>query len=356
MTDIHASETNSARFGVYLEGNLHAFRFRMRSEPSVHPVWKVLKVLIYGAWCIGGLAFGIAAGWLEVGKDTVTGSLTVQKIRQTPPQEIFSSNVLYLLVLGCDENRSFIDQSVTKRKARSDMMLCLRLDFESNTLTGISIPRDLLVQVPGYRMQKINAYHLLGGPELAQQAAEQVLGVRIDRTAVLDYDAFQRVVNLVGGVEVFVPKKMKWTDRAGDLYIDLEPGRQVLNGYNALGFVRFRHSDSDYERQRRQKEFMVAFKNSVMARPEVLPSIANEAVNLLGGTLEPSEVASLMLFAQRIGQDNIRMGMVPVTEGSDRRFGFYQEVDEVKLPEVLEQFRFLERGWATGGMSDASRF
>ncbi len=312
----------------------------MSSIQSPSPFLRVIGVLFYGLWCVGILGVGVAAGWIGVGRDSVGGSFTIQTIKNTPPQEVFADNVVYLLVLGCDENRSFIDQSVTKHKARSDMMLCLRLDFDNNRITGISIPRDTLVQLPGYRLQKINAYHAIGGTDLAQQASESVLKTPIDRTVVLDFEAFQRVINLVGGVEIFVAKKMKWTDKAGDLYIDLEPGRQTLNGYNAMGFVRFRHSDSDYERQKRQKELMVAFKDSLKSKPDVVPAVLEEAKNLLGGGLSSDEIAALMRFGQRVGQDNIRMGMVPVTEGKDRAHGFFMLVDEPRLDETLEEFLF----------------
>lgn len=325
------------------------------SSVSQRPVGlRVLGGFVYVLWCAAVLGVGALAGWIGVGQNRVSWELPKQQLLGTPPQQIFHDDVLYMLILGCDEDRSFIDQSVTKNKARSDMMLVARMDFTNKRITGLSIPRDLLVQLPGYRLQKINGYHAIGGPELAERAAESVLGVPIDRTVVLDFEAFQRVVNLVGGVEIFVPKKMKWTDRAGDLYIDLKPGRQVLNGYNAMGFVRFRHADSDYERQKRQKEFMVAFKDAVMKRPDLLPAVANESVNLLGGGLLPAEVSALILFGQNVNPESIRMGMVPVTEGRDRRHGFYMLLDEAGLRRAVDEFNFKESPMAgTSGASAA---
>lgn len=313
---------------------------------------KVLSYIFYAIWCAAILGMGVGAGWIGIGRGTVAETFLADKLPPNPflkkktPQEMFGSNVFYLLVLGCDEDRSFVDQGVTRHKARSDMMLCMRLDFEKNLITGVSIPRDTLVELPGYRMQKINAYHVIGGPELSERAAESVLGVDIDRTAVLDFEAFQRMVNLVGGVDIFVAKKMKWTDRAGDLYIDLKPGRQTLNGYNAMGFVRFRHSDSDYERQKRQKELMVAFQEALMANKLAAPAVLEEAVNLLGGGLKSDEIGALMTFGEKVGQDNIKMGMVPVTEGRDRAYGYYMLVDRNKIDSVLEEFLFKPKSYA----------
>lgn len=312
---------------------------------------KVLSYIFYAIWCFVILGVGVGAGWIGLGRDSVTFEFVKQNtpipfFKPKTAPEIFGTNVFYLLVLGCDEDRSFINQDVTRQKARSDMMLCMRLDFDNNLITGVSIPRDTLVELPGYRMQKINAYHVHGGPELSERAAESVLGVDIARTVVLDFEAFQKMINLVGGVEIFVAKKMKWTDRAGDLYIDLKPGRQVLNGYNAMGFVRFRHSDSDYERQKRQKELMVAFQEALMANKLAGPAVADEAKNLLSGGLNSEEIAALMSFGRKVGQDNIKMGMVPVTEGRDRAYGYYMLVDQDKIDSVLEEFLFRPKSYA----------
>lgn len=178
------------------------------------------------------------------------------------------------------------------------MMLLLRLDFDQKAITGVSIPRDMIWEVDGYRAGKINQYHEFGGKPLAEEAVEKLVGVDIDRVAVLDFEAFQRVINLVGGIEIYVPKDMKYTDKAGGLYIDLKEGRQTLNGYNAMCFVRMRKSDSDYERQKRQKDLMLAFKAKLQSKPEMLTTIADETINMLGGEMNADEIAALS-FSQR---------------------------------------------------------
>lgn len=222
-------------------------------------------------------------------------------------------------------------------------MLLLRLDFDHKAITGVSIPRDMIWAMDGYRTGKINQYHEFGGKPLAEAAVEKLVGVDIDRVAVLDFEAFQRVVNLVGGIEIYVPKDMKYTDKAGGLYIDLKEGRQTLNGYNAMCFVRMRKSDSDYERQKRQKDLMMAFKDKLQAKPELLTTIADETINMLGKEMNAREVAALSIFAKDVGQENIKLGMIPVIEAEqDRRYGWHQVLDEDNLGKTLGEFKFTE--------------
>ena len=218
------------------------------------------------------------------------------------------------------------------------MMLVARLDFKANRISGVTIPRDLLVQLPGYRSQKINAYHSIGGADLAKRAAEYVVGIPIDRVVTIDYEALKDMVDLIGGVEVFVEKKMKWTDKAGGLFIDLKPGRQTLDGYNAMCYVRFRHSDSDFARSERQKNFLMAFKASALGSPMMMNRVAGKAVQLLGGGLSPSEVAALAMFSQKVSADNIKFGAIPVLPASH----YNLEIDRGQLRETLRQYHLID--------------
>jgi anionic cell wall polymer biosynthesis LytR-Cps2A-Psr (LCP) family protein len=146
------------------------------------------------------------------------------------------------------------------------------------------------------------------------------------------------MVDLVGGVEIYVPKRMKYTDRRGGLFIDFKPGRRMLDGYDAMCFVRYRHGDSDFKRQDRQKDFMLAFREAALEHPTQIPKIANKAVDVLGKALTAEELASLVMFARGIASDNISLGMVPTVpaSGSDLR------VDSSQLEQVLRDHHLIE--------------
>jgi len=321
--------------------------------PRRTPAWKrIIGTIGYLAVMATVGLSGTALGWLN--SSDVLGEAMRQKAMNVQPQDVFArggveSDSLVLLVLGCDEDRYYGGPASNRKPgqvldtaARSDMIMVAKLDFRRNRITGVSIPRDLEVRLDGYRAQKVNAYHAIGGreggaeraKELATEAVEQVIDTRIDRTVVLDFAVFQDIVDLMGGVKVYVDKDMKYDDNAADLHIDLKKGEQVLNGEDAMGFVRFRHSDSDFERQKRQKNLIVALQAKVLQKWQMSPKLVDKGIGLLGNEFDAREVAALMLFAQRVGSENIEITMVPVKA---MRGTTNLALDRRKLPEVLEK-------------------
>lgn len=300
-------------------------------------LWKRLfGYLAYTALLLLVFAASSVAGYVH--SSPVLSAAVRQAIRRETPKDIFHKDSLTVLVLGCDEDLSPGGKKVLRRHARSDMILVAKIDFAKKRIGAVSIPRDTLADLPGYRKQKINAFHAIGGADLSKRVVESLLGIPIDRVLVIDFTAFQDMVDLVGGVEVFVPKKMDWDDKAGKLFIHLKPGKQVLDGYNAMCFVRFRHSDSDFMRQQRQKDFMMAFKDKVLSQPMLINQVCEKAIETLGGAFTADELVSLALFAKTVKGDNIRMGMVPVLPA-----GHYNlEIDRGKLEKTLRQYYLLE--------------
>jgi len=299
---------------------------------------RVFGGVAYGVVLVLALLVGTVGGWIK--QSPVIGKAI---FNPKPPQEAFKANTVTLLILGCDEDIADFTHKVIKKYARSDMMLIAKLDFDHNLITGVSIPRDTECQMPGYKRMKINAYHELAkkGQEaaLTEKAVEYLLpGVKIDRVVTLDFDAFQQMVDLVGGVPLDVVKPLNYDDNAGGLHIHIKQGYQVMNGYTAMGFVRFRHADSDFVRQERQKQFLIAFKNQVLKNWLAIPSIVNEGVDVIGGALNVDEIASLARFAKSVPTQNIQWGQIPVVDGK----GSYLKVVRSKLPQVLAQYRLID--------------
>lgn len=309
--------------------------YRFTNESSTAK--KVAGGLFYGFVCLVALMLGSGAQW--VSRSPVMWEGLIQWGSRQSPEDIFNKDTLTLLVLGCDEDRAYGGKTILRKYARSDVMLVMKIDFKQKRVGGVSIPRDLEVSVPGYMPQKINAYHSIGGKELAQQAAQQVVGfgVPIDRTIVINYDAFQKMVDAAGGVEVYVDKKMDYDDDRGHLHVHLTPGRHKLNGYEAMGFVRFRHdSGSDMRRQGRQRDFLIAFKETIKKNPATFPEVTNRAEEVLNGALDSREVAALGLYLRGIPNDNIKLGQVPVVDKPGP--GWNLLLNEEKLPEVLAEY------------------
>lgn len=309
------------------------------SEPS-RPKRAWIAWTLYGVACLIALALGSGLGWLSRSPilAEAVGNSMKSAVGIKPADPFENLDHLTLLVLGCDADYSRGGKKILRKYARSDMMMVVRLDLKSKQVTGVSIPRDTLAKVDGYSEQKINAFHSIGGSELAQAAVESLLpGVDIDRVVILDFENFQEMVDIAGGVELDVKKRMKWTDKAAKLKIDLKPGLQKLNGYDAMGFVRFRHTDSDMHRMDRQRQFMIAFKQAVFANPLQIPDIANKAVDVLNGSLNNEEILALAKFSKDLPDDSIRMGTLPTLDAGS----YNLRVDSSKLTETLQEFNLI---------------
>lgn len=314
----------------------------MRSATRRRPLWfRIVGALFYIVFCATILLAGSAFGYLKSGK--LGQAIISDWLHPRTPNQIFNSDTLTILILGCDEDRAPNGGKVLKASARSDMILLVKVDFKHNRIGGISIPRDLLWGLPGYSKRKINAYYAAGGSDLAKAAVEDVLGIKIDRVIALNFDAFEEMVNVVGGVDVFVQKDLDYDDDAGDLHIHIEAGNRHLNGYNAMGFVRMRHSDSDFMRQARQKDFILAFKQTLVRKPWLLNAVASKAQDALGGAFTMDEIYSLAKFTKTVPGESMKMGMTPIIEGrKGTRYGYYVDLDTAKLPDALREFHVVD--------------
>jgi LCP family protein required for cell wall assembly len=296
------------------------------------------------------LGAGTVFGWASRSKLLSRVLTNPVAFLDNDPKQTFHQNSLNLLILGCDEDRYYHGtyangQNIYRKYARSDMMLVTKLDFANNQITGLSIPRDTLCMLPGHGRHKINAFHEdaqvfhWGDPdEITKQAVEHLLpSLHIDRVVVLDFEAIEKLVDLVGGVDLMVPKAMNYDDNAGELHIHIKQGFQRLDGYNAMCFVRFRHdAESDFGRQQRQKDFLLAFKKAVFQNIMRLPEVTSDGKTALNNALNDDEILSLAAFARRVPPDRIRMGMVPVVDGP----GTSLLVNRKKLPATLAEFGF----------------
>jgi polyisoprenyl-teichoic acid--peptidoglycan teichoic acid transferase len=227
------------------------------------------------------------------------------------------SRPVNLLVMGIDEgiDAEKEEQAAHPFQNRTDTMLLVRLNPESGKTSLLTIPRDTQVEIPDVGMEKINAANWKGGPELAAGVVSKTLnGVTIDRYVRINTQAFIDLVDVVGGVEVFVPIPMKYDDNTQKLHIDLKPGLQTLSGQQAEGFVRFRHDDlGDIGRTQRQQMLLKAlqkkFQNPLMLAR--LPQIFSVLQKHIDSNLSLGEMLALLQFSVQIKPDELQMVMLP---------------------------------------------
>ena len=137
----------------------------------------------------------------------------------------------------------------------TDTMIVVQLNPQQKALKLLNIPRDTKVRPEYTANAKINAA-ILDGPDASVRAVEGLLGIKLDGYLLVSIDGTKELVDALGGVEVYVPQRMEYTDNAAKLKIDLKPGLQVLNGQQAEGYLRFRYDNlGDIGRVQRQQAF-----------------------------------------------------------------------------------------------------
>jgi len=138
----------------------------------------------------------------------------------------------------------------------SDTIMILHIPVGGGRPMLISVPRDSYVNIPGYGMDKINAAFAFGGPALLAKTIQSDTGLYINHYMTIGFGGFVNVVNAVGGVRICLPSAIH--DPASG--VNLNAGCQVLNGGQALAFVRDRHSfaTEDLQREQDQRIFLAA--------------------------------------------------------------------------------------------------
>ena len=158
-----------------------------------------------------------------------------------------------ILIVGTDDDGT-----------RTDTIMIARMDVKDHTVAIMSIPRDTLIE-SSMTVPKINgAYGYAGkgekGIKNLKSHLSTLLGFEVDGYANVNLNAFVELVDLVDGVEFDVPMRMYYSDPTQDLYIDLQPGKQTLDGEHAMQLVRFRkgYATQDIQRTQVQQQFLKA--------------------------------------------------------------------------------------------------
>ena len=165
-----------------------------------------------------------------------------------------------ILLLGSDTRSG--SEAAQVSGSRADSIMLAHIPADGKGVYLVSIMRDTWVNIPGYGAAKINAALNYGGISLQVATVENLVGVKIDHVAEIEFEGFKSLVNAIGGVDVQVPFAFTsnvWT---------FTPGLMHLNGSGALSFVRERYSfaDGDYQRVRNQRAFLRGLYNTMKAK------------------------------------------------------------------------------------------
>lgn len=236
--------------------------------------------------------------------DTVEGGKT---------RDIVDSPGTDILLLGSDSRAGSADAAKVSGQ-RADTIMLMHIPKDGSGVYLISIMRDSWVNIPGYGSAKVNAALNYGGIGLQVATIEQLLGIKIDHVAEIDFTGFKDLTNAVGGVDVQVPVAFKtgvWS---------YTPGTMHMDGSTALAFVRERYSFAagDYQRVRNQRAYLRGLYNTLKTQG-ALSSIGKfkTVVDSLSGYLtvdkglDSSQVANLAAPVITNGSTAMHMMSLP---------------------------------------------
>lgn len=231
-------------------------------------------------------------------------------------------------------------------------MILLTLDPLNNTAGMMSIPRDLWVSIPGFDNGRINTAYFLGeayqmpggGPGLAVQTVEQLLGVEINYYAQVDFGAFTHFIDELGGVKIDVPRKIKIDPIVGDP-VKLKSGRQVLNGELSLAYARARNTrGGDLDRSVRQQQVVLGIRERLLDPSNLsrliknAPALYTEIAAGVQTNMTLDELIKLAVMAQTVPEEHISRQTI-----SPQEVIFAESPDGqsvlVPLPEKIRQLR-----------------
>ena len=148
-------------------------------------------------------------------------------------------NEILFLLMGVDANGIKNYSGI-----RSDTMMLFKVNFETGQINLLSIPRDTRVLIKG-KEDKINHAHSFGGTTLTMRTLRDFLNLDIDYYVKVDYEAVKVIVDAIDGVDIDVPRNMKYDDPYAKppLHINIKKGQQILGGKQAHDFLRWRHNN-----------------------------------------------------------------------------------------------------------------
>ena len=233
----------------------------------------------------------------------------------TPADGVTPERITFLL-LGVDQRPD--DPS----PPRTDNIIVLTVEPQSGKVGMVSVPRDMFVSIPGFDYSgKINTAYPIGesskypggGGALAKKTVSELLGYPIDYYVKINFDGFVKIVDLIGGIDVVVPKTIHDEEYPTIDYgietFHIDAGPQHLDGETALKYARTRHADDDFERAKRQQQVLLAVKDKLVQNKLMTTLHLLDLVRLMNDSVEhdipPMELPGLLSLASKMQINNV---------------------------------------------------
>lgn len=275
-----------------------------------------VAVYAFGQWELGKIGrLGITKFTGENFEQDGSGADTIEAV-DWGKADIATSvdGVVNVLLVGQDTRNP-------EQRARSDSMIVLSVNKNTNQLTMVSLMRDLYVKIPGYSDNKLNAAYAFGGFELLDETIATNFGIAIDYNVEINFNGFKDIIDTVDGIDVELNEAeaeyMNSAEFVDDMGVKLDrqfsAGANHLNGQEALCYARIRHvGNSDWERTDRQRKVIQTVYSQVREENwtkllDIYSSVADDLTTDMNNT----QIVSIAFSAYSMGLESINSYRVP---------------------------------------------
>ena len=195
---------------------------------------------------------------------------------------------------------------------RTDVILLASINKKEATVSLISFPRDLWVEIPGIQEERINTAMGYGGFPLLKLTFEHNFAIPIDYYMMTNFSGFESIIDTLGGIDIEASQKTE--DRCDLSYqhgawCTIEPGQANLDGELALWYVRSRYTSNDFDRTRRAQEVLEGLFKKMMSWDAVAraPELYNLFISSVETDMAFEDIIALITIAPTILSDTTRV-------------------------------------------------
>ncbi len=296
---------------------------------------KHFKFFVAAALFIFTLMFSLGAFFLNSNNLNIddfthdSGENPFKFMRSFFSDEISVEKPINILVLGGD-----------KVNKNTDTIIVVNLNPNDKSVKMLSIPRDTKVLISG-KYRKINYAYPKGGAALAIKTIEKLTDLRIDYYVFINMKAFRQIVDLLGGLEYYVPQNMNYDDPSQNLNIHLKKGLQILDGKKAEYLVRYRknYKDGDISRVKIQQDFikeLVKQKLKIQNIPK-LKAVVEAVYDNIETDISLSDVLGFTSYIGKFTDNKIEAYTLPGKIGAGKNYWYYI-CNEEKTKELISGY------------------
>lgn len=301
------------------------YKLRKRAFFILIPLILLISAVTYGGFLYAKAKSAMSESYEDDGRE----KSALREMMVDPKYDNVS-----VLIMGVDSS----DIRDNKEDARTDTLMVATLNKDEKSVKLLSIPRDSYVYIPevGYET-KINHAHAFGGTKATIETVENLLDIPVDYYVKVNFEAFIDVVDAIDGIEFDVPYEFEEQDSKDKAdAIHLKPGKQILNGEEALALARTRKQDNDIERGKRQQEIIQAIMDKSISLGSVLKydNIIEAVGDNMTTNMTFDEVKSFVAY----GTKGTNLDIETLTlDGYDFQAGaYYWKLDQEDLAKTSE--------------------